>query len=114
MSSKIQIPADFTAAVQEVKLAILNARAQAARLANGEALKLYFFVGGYVSQKTRLAKWGSGAIEALSARLQLELPGLRGFSPANMKFMRVFFEEWSAIPTIRQSAMDGIRYLPSS
>ena len=29
---------------------------------------------------TRKAKWGAGAIDALSNQLQVELPGLRGFS----------------------------------
>lgn len=60
------IPKDFAVAVKDIKLAILRACANAARLANTEALKLYFFVGGYISKKTRNAKWGSGAIGALS------------------------------------------------
>ena len=60
-----RMPKDFALAVKDIKLAILQARAKAARLANAEALKLYFFVGGYISKKTRNAKWGSGAIDAL-------------------------------------------------
>ena len=43
------VPKDFSAAVKDIKLAILQARAKAAHLANAEALKLYFFVGGYIS-----------------------------------------------------------------
>ena len=46
------VPRDFPAAVRDIKLAILQARARAARASNAEALKLYFFVGGYVSAKT--------------------------------------------------------------
>ena len=45
------VPRDFAAAVKDIKLAILQARAKAASLANAEALKLYFFVGGYISKK---------------------------------------------------------------
>ena len=63
------MPNDFVAAVNEIKLAILQARARAAQVSNVEALKLYFFVGGYISKKTRSAKWGTGAIHALSERL---------------------------------------------
>lgn len=37
---------------------------------------------------------GKGAIETISERLQKELPGLRGFSAANIKFMRQFYETW--------------------
>ena len=98
------IPHDFTTAVKEIKLAILQARAKAAHLANAEALKLYFFVGGYISMKTRKAKWGSGAIDALSAQLQAELPGLRGFSAMNIKYMRLFFEAWAGSSEIRHLA----------
>lgn len=103
---KNEIPVDFSKAVGEIKLAILQSRARAARNVNVEALKLYFYVGGYISKKTRSAKWGSGAIDALSDRLQVELPGLRGFSASSIKRMRVFFEVWSA--TFQ------IRYLPGS
>ena len=74
----LKMPSDFASAVKDIKLAILQSRAQAARLANAEALKLYFFVGGYISKKTRNAKWGSGAIDALSNQLQVELPGASG------------------------------------
>ena len=38
---------------------------------------------------------------ALSNRLQVELPGLRGFSPTSMKKMRLFFEAWADSPEIR-------------
>lgn len=99
------VPRDFAAAVKDIKLAILQARAKAAHLANAEALKLYFFVGGYISKKTRSAKWGSGAIDALSERLQVELPGLRGFSATNIKNMRAFFEFWADDFSIRPLPM---------
>jgi predicted nuclease of restriction endonuclease-like (RecB) superfamily len=95
------MPKDFTSAVKDIKLAILKARARAAQLSNIEALKLYFYVGGYISKKTRSAKWGTGAIAALSERLQVELPGLRGFSASGIKRMRMFFERWSEDETIR-------------
>lgn len=109
------VPRDFAAAVKDIKLAILQARAKAARLANAEALKLYFFVGGYISKKTRSAKWGSGAIDALSERLQVELPGLRGFSATNIKNMRAFFEFWADDFSIRPLPMGelSIRHLLS-
>jgi predicted nuclease of restriction endonuclease-like (RecB) superfamily len=116
MSEKM-IPNDFTGAVKDIKLAILQARARAARVSNVEALKLYFYVGGYISKKTRNAKWGSGAIDALSERLQVELPGLRGFSAASIKYMRQFFEEWANWFEIRHLPSDEspsvlIRQLP--
>ena len=108
------IPKDFAVAVKDIKLAILRARANAARLANTEALKLYFFVGGYISKKTRNAKWGSGAIGALSNQLQIELPGLRGFSASSMIFMRLFYEAWDGCPEIHKLISDEFHYLASN
>ena len=104
----IAIPADLSKAVKDIKLAILQARAKAAHLANAEALKLYFFVGGYISKKTRNAKWGSGAITALSNQLQVELPGLRGFSASNIKRMRQLYEVWSEVFEFRPLPMGEI------
>ena len=111
--TSISIPADFTSAITDIKLAILQARAKAAHLANAEALKLYFYVGGYVSDKTRKAKWGSGAIDALSERLQIELPGLRGFSATNIKNMRLFFEYWASDFSIQHLTSGEIRQILS-
>lgn len=105
----IGIPRDFAETVKDIKLAILQTRAKAAHLANAEALKLYFFVGGYISKKTRGARWGSGAIDALSVQLQMELPGLRGFSAASIKYMRLFFDTWARWFEIRHLPSDGNR-----
>ena len=106
------IPKDFATAVKDIKLAILQSRARAAHASNVEALKLYFYVGGYVSKKTRTAKWGSGAIDALSSRLQVELPGLRGFSAASIKYMRLFFDEWMKWLEIRHLPSDETSLVP--
>jgi len=116
------LPKDLTSAVMDLKFAILQARNRAARASNAEALKLYFFVGGYISKKTRNAKWGSGAIDALSERLQVELPGLRGVSAMSIRYMRLFFEAWAPsheiqhLPSVendelrnRQFSSDSIR-----
>ena len=41
--------------------------------------------------------WGKGAIDAISASLEKELPGLRGFSARNLRNMRTFYEEWAIL-----------------
>lgn len=64
--------------VKVIKTAILKSRYIAARLANGEMLKLYFAIGGYVSTNSRNGHWGTGVIDEISTILQKELPGLRG------------------------------------
>jgi len=85
----------YREAVQEIKNAILQSRYRAAANANTEMLNLYYGVGSYISANTRSGKWGTGAIESISSQLQGEIPSLHGFSPSNMKNMRIFFEQWS-------------------
>ena len=101
---------DVVSAVKVIKTAILKSRYLAAKLANAEMLKLYYAIGGYVSAKSRAGTWGTGAIETISERLSKELPGLRGFSPQNIKNMRQFFEEWSDSP-IRQSLTSELQQM---
>ena len=82
-------------AVQIIRNTILKSRYQTAAIANTGMLSLYYGVGRYISENTRTGKWGTGAIETISKQLQGEIPGLRGFSPTNMRNMRIFYEQWS-------------------
>ena len=82
-------------AVRVIKQAILQSQYEAAKGVNAQQLALYYSIGGYISANTRTGTWGKGAIDAISSRLQEELPGLRGFSARNLKYMRTFYEEWS-------------------
>ena len=84
----------YAEAVRVIKEAILRSQYRAASSANKEQLSLYYGIGCYVSKNSREGFWGKGAIESISQQLQKELPGLRGFSAANIKFMRQFYETW--------------------
>jgi len=85
-------------AVREIKSAIVKAQCRVAANANAEMLVLYFSIGRYVSNKTKSEKWGTGVIDAISRRLQCEMPGLRGFSAKSIRKMRQFYEAWGACP----------------
>ncbi len=82
-------------AVEVIKAAILQAQYAAAKSANAQQLQLYFAVGGYLADLSAAQEWGSGALGAISERLQRELPGLRGFSARNLYYMKTFYAEWS-------------------
>lgn len=92
-----RITSDYLQAVKAIKQAILESRYRAARLVNKEVLALYYAIGGYISVRSRAAKWGTNAIGVISDLLQQELPGLRGFSETNIKRMRIFYEEWRSL-----------------
>ena len=86
----------YSEAVKVIKDAILQSQYRAVSLVNKEQLSLYYGIGRYVSENSRNGFWGKGAIETISQQLQKEMPGLRGFSVANIKFMRQFYETWCA------------------
>lgn len=92
-------------AVKNIKKAILKSQTKVALDGNRVQLSLYFGIGKYISENSRSEKWGTGAIDNISAQLQKELPGLRGFSSTNLKYMRLFFEEWNT-DINRQSVTD--------
>lgn len=89
-----EISTEITKAVKEIKAAIVKAQSRVAVNANAEMLSLYFSIGRYVAYKTKTEKWGTAVIDTISARLQKEMPGLRGFSSQSIRRMRQFFETW--------------------
>ncbi|MDR0683369.1 MAG: PDDEXK nuclease domain-containing protein [Dysgonamonadaceae bacterium] len=88
---------EYLEAVKAIKEAILRSQYRTVSTANREQLSLYYGIGRYVSENSRIGFWGTGAIKQISNDLQKELPGLRGFSAENMKKMRHFYEEWAAV-----------------
>ena len=71
---------------------------------NEKQLILYYGIGKYVSMNSRNGFWGKGALETISQQLEKELPGLRGFSARNLRYMRMFYEEWSELDVSGESA----------
>ena len=84
-------------AVNIIKTAILESQYEAAKSVNERQLMLYYGIGRYISQNSRQGFWGKGAIEAISEQLSRELPGLRGFTSRNLRYMRTFYEEWQML-----------------
>lgn len=87
----------YNDAVQQIKAAILKSQAKALAGVNQEQLALYYGIGRYISNNSRAGFWGKDAIETISRQLSAEMPGLRGFSPRNLRNMRTFYEQWSAL-----------------
>lgn len=87
----------YNAAVQQIKTAILRSQAKALAGINQEQLALYYGIGRFISQNSRAGFWGKDAIDTISRQLSSEMPGLRGFSPRNLRNMRTFYEQWQVL-----------------
>ena len=101
----------YVLAVKEIKNAIIDSRYRAARHVNKEVLELNYSIGRFISENSRRAQWGSNAIAVISKMLQQELPGLKGYSEASIKMMRIFYEEWSVLFENRQLTIDDFNNL---
>ena len=103
----MDITPDYSHAVAVIKSAVEQSRYRALQAGNAELLSLYYGIGRYVSENTRNGAWGTDAIKQISEKLQKELPGLRGFSETNIKYMRLFYEAWAPFVN-RQPAADDL------
>jgi predicted nuclease of restriction endonuclease-like (RecB) superfamily len=65
------------------------------RSANRELLLLYYHIGRSLSDRVKSEEWGSKILERISADIQQEFPGIRGFSARNLKKMRRFYQEYN-------------------
>lgn len=99
----------YNDAVQQIKEAILKSQAKALAGVNQEQLALYYGIGRYISNNSRTGFWGKDAIETISRQLSAEMPGLRGFSPRNLRNMRTFYEQWSNLTLIWQTRLPNCR-----
>ena len=97
---------NYDSAVEVIKTAILQSQYDAVCSVNEKQLMLYYGIGKYISLNSRKGFWGKGAIDAISERLEKELPGLKGFSARNLRNMRTFYEAWIMLDQIRDEELN--------
>ncbi len=94
--------------IKQLKQRILSSRYLVAKMANAESLRLYFTIGYDLDIEIAQNAWGDKILESVSARLQQELPGLRGFSASNIRKMRIFYQAWKNSAVICSSLTDKL------
>lgn len=78
--------------IKQLKQRILSSRYLVAKMANTESLRLYYSIGHDIDVEITQNAWGDKILDAVAARLQQELPGLRGFSASNLKKNETFLQ----------------------
>ena len=82
--------------VTEIKNRIREAQYSALKAVNKELIGLYWDIGRRISEKQDEFGWGKAVVESLAADLQMEYPGIRGFSVQNLWYMRQFYTNYRA------------------
>lgn len=85
-------PKGYIEWLADVKARVHAAQQRAALAVNKELLRLYWRLGRDLSDRRH--QWGSGVIDQVSSDLRSAFPGMNGFSPSNLRYMRAFAEAW--------------------
>ncbi|WP_208323986.1 PDDEXK nuclease domain-containing protein [Microbacterium sp. Be9] len=89
------VPDDYAATLEELKRQVHDARYKAQRKVNTELMRLYWRIGRTISDRQAREGWGSRVIERLAKDLRGSFPAMKGFSRANLFYMRRVAEAWS-------------------
>ncbi|NLV78869.1 MAG: DUF1016 domain-containing protein [Rhodococcus sp.] len=87
-------PTDYAATLEELKRRVHQARYQAQRKVNTELIRLYWQIGRTILERQQTERWGSKVLSRLATDLRAEFPTMKGFSRANLFYMRRFAEAW--------------------
>ena len=104
MSKKIAaVPTDYADWLADIKGRVAAARQRAVLAANAELIQLYWQIGNEILQRQQSAQWGDKVLDRLASDLREAFPDMKGFSRANLKFMRAFAQAWPAAPIGQQA-----------
>ncbi len=97
---EIGLSKTYKALLIDVKARIQAAQYEALRAVNKELIGLYWDIGRLIGERQESEGWGKSVVETLAADLQMEYPGMAGFSASNLWRMKGFFETYSGQPKL--------------
>ena len=96
-------PEGYTDWLVDLKSRIHNAQQHAALAVNRELLQLYWHIGRDILARQAQQGWGAKVIERLAHDLRTAFPEMKGFSRANLMYMRAFAEAWQNEEFVQQA-----------
>ncbi|MDZ8173236.1 PDDEXK nuclease domain-containing protein [Microbacterium xanthum] len=96
------VPDDYAATLEDLKQQVHTARLRVQRKTNNELLQLWWHIGQVIRTRRTQESWGTNVLARLAKDLRDEFPSMKGFSPANLRYMRRFAEAWPELDSIRQ------------
>lgn len=103
MPEIVPLPADYAAWLTELKSRIHTAQQRAALAVNRELVLLYWQIGRDILARQGREGWGAKVIERLAQDLRNAFPDMKGFSRANLMYMRAFAEAWPDGEIVQQA-----------
>jgi len=87
----------------DLKTRIHSAQQRAALAVNRELVLLYWQIGRDILERQAREGWGAKVIERLAHDLRTTFPDMKGFSRANLMYMRAFAEAWPDEAMVQQA-----------
>jgi predicted nuclease of restriction endonuclease-like (RecB) superfamily len=97
------VPAGYADWLAQIKARVTVARQRAVLAANTDLMQLYWQIGRDILDRQASQGWGAKVIERLAKDLRDAFPEMKGFSRANLMYMRAFAEAWSEAEIVQQS-----------
>ncbi len=85
---------DYADWLVALKTRIRDARLQAALAINAELIALYWQIGRDILDRQARHDWGARVVDRLARDLRAEFPDAKGFSRANLLYMRAVAKAW--------------------
>ena len=95
-------PAGYADWLAELKIRIHTAQQRAALAVNRELVLLYWQIGRDILARQASQGWGAKVIERLAHDLRTAFPQMKGFSRANLMYMRAFAQAWPSDEFVQQ------------
>ncbi len=96
-------PAGYADWLAELKTRIHSAQQRATLAVNRELVLLYWQIGRDILTRQAEQGWGAKVIERLAEDLRAAFPEVKGFSRANLMYMRAFAEAWPDAEIVQQA-----------
>jgi predicted nuclease of restriction endonuclease-like (RecB) superfamily len=103
MPDIVPLPADYAAWLVELKARIHAAQQRATLAVNRELVLLYWQIGRDILARQDREGWGAKVIARLAQDLRNAFPDMKGFSRANLMYMRAFGEAWPDAAIVQQA-----------
>src|SRR5579862_5943148 len=108
MGQPLRITADYKSFIAELKSQVRSAQIKAAVSVNRELIQLYWRLGAMISEKQAASGWGDAVIEQISKDLTGEFPDMKGFSRANLYYIKQWYKFYADQPEFVQQAVGQI------
>lgn len=95
-------PQGYAEWLADVKARIHAAQQRAALAINRELLALYWQLGRDILERQHRHGWGAGIVDKVAVDLRAAFPAMKGFSRANLMYMRAFAKAWSESDFVQQ------------